>query len=122
MSRILLIEDDHWLASSYQRLLEREGHKVTAVTSAEEAMQKIEKKPPQLIIADVMLEGHTVFSLLHELQSYDDTSLIPVVLCSNLESAVLEKAKFPYYGIRKIFNKTTVEPTQLVEVVQECSE
>lgn len=113
MKTILLIEDDHWLADSYARSLTGQGYDVSTVDNAETAMRAVEEHIPDCIVADVMLEGHTVFSLLYELQSYDDTRKIPVVLCSNLGHDALSQTRLHHYGVVTVLDKATVTPDSL---------
>ncbi len=119
MKRALIIEDDRWLGDSYDKILSEDGFVVVRAEDAESAMCLVEECLPDIIVADVMLQGHTVFALLHELQSYDDTQKIPVVLCSNLDVAVLEKTKLDQYGVRQVLDKTLLKPDQFIETVRE---
>lgn len=120
MKRILLIEDDHWLADSYTRSLTGLGYEVALADSAETAMRSVEELMPDCIVADVMLEGHTVFALLYELQSYDDTRLIPVVVCSNLGSDALSLTRLHHYGVVAVLDKATLTPDSLDLAIKEA--
>ena len=119
--RILLIEDDHWLGDSYGRMLTRRGFAVVQVDSAEMAMRAVEEAAPDCIAADVMLAGHTVFSLLNELQSYDDTRQIPVILCSNLTHDALSKEHLHRYGVVTVLNKAIVTADSLELAIKDAS-
>lgn len=121
MKHVLLVEDDHWLADSYKRSLEREGFEVSSVSDASSAMRMVEDAAPDCIVADVMLEGHTIFTLLHELQSYDDTRRIPVVLCSALDYDVLTRNRLHEYGVVKVLDKASLTPDSLDLAVKECA-
>ncbi len=116
---ILLIEDDQWLADSYAAMLSAAGYSTQTVTSAHVAMKLIDKKLPDLIVADVMLGDHNTFTLFHELQSYDDTANIPIVLCTGVDTEQLSQADLKHYGIVQVFNKATLTPDQLVMAAQE---
>ena len=120
MSRILLVEDDHWLADSYARALKAEGYDVSSVSDASSAMRFVEGHAPDCIVADIMLEGHTIFALLHELQSYDDTRRIPVILCSALDHDALSKVRFHEYGVVQVLDKATLTPDSLDLAGKEC--
>lgn len=122
MKHVLVVEDDQWLGDSYERLLRQADFLVTRAKDAEVAMRAIEEQAVDVIVADVMLEGHTVFALLHELQSYDDTKLIPVVLSSNLPTEAFGKADLQQYGIVTVFDKATITPALLVAAVNEAGE
>lgn len=119
MKTVLLIEDDHWLADSYARTLTRSGCAVVRVDSAERAMQAVEESAPDCIVADIMLEGHTIFVLLHELQSYDDTRQIPVIICSNLTHDAVAAERLHHYGVVRVLDKATVTPDSLELAVKD---
>lgn len=119
MKQVLIVEDDRWLADSYQRLLEKAGFRVTGVQTAEEAIRQVETVAPDAILADVLLEGNTVISLLHELQSYDDTKLVPVVICTSLTHDKLETDRLHSYGVRAVLDKAILTPEQLVATLRE---
>lgn len=118
--RILLIEDDVWLADSYERVLKTAGYTVKRASDASSAMRAIERRVPSVIVADVMLRSHTAFALLHELQSYNDTQQIPVVLCSGLADIDKKPDMFAQYGVRTVLAKASLTPASLVRAVEEC--
>lgn len=56
--RILLVEDETPFAKPLARWLQQRGHSVTAVPSAEEALQVMSKEgPPDVLVADIGLDG-----------------------------------------------------------------
>lgn len=115
---ILLIEDDQWLADSLLMALRSRGHKVTHLSTAHEAMDWINKHIPALIIADVLLGDHNTFTLFHELQSYPDTAIIPVIVCTSLDTRQLEQADMKSYGIVEVLDKATLTPERLLLAVE----
>ena len=119
MKQVLLVEDDHWLAESYQSILEKAGFAVLVVTNGYEAMAVVDEKPVDILLVDFMLEGHTAVGLLHELQTYDDTRRIPVVICSALNDRLLEVDRLHSYGVVAVLNKATLTPEQLVLTLRE---
>lgn len=109
MSRVLIIEDDEWLAQQHERSLIREKYEVQVVSNALEAMNAIDEFQPDALLMDVLLPGSTAFSLLAEMKSYSDIGAIPVVLCTNIAEAIsLENARA--YGVKRILDKTTMHP------------
>lgn len=120
MKNVLLIEDDMWLADSYRDVIASKGFECEVVATAEEAMDVIDTRIPDVIVADIMLADHTVIALLHELQSYDDTQKIPVIICSSLaKSAVHLQEQLHEYGVVEILDKATVTPEGLATTVEE---
>lgn len=117
-SPILLIEDDQWLADSYLAVLRAQGHDVTQLSTAYEAMEWMKNVVPALIIADVLLGDHNSFTLFHELQSYPDTASIPVIVCTTLDKEQFSGAQLSSYGIVEVLDKTTMTPDQLLLAIE----
>jgi PAS domain S-box-containing protein len=67
--RILLVEDHPESRRTLQKLIERRGHDVTAVGSAEEAELKFVEQPFQFLILDWMLPGKSGIELCRDLRS-----------------------------------------------------
>ena len=117
VTTILLVEDDPWLAELEAKTLQDAGYKVSLSPHAPSAIAAIDEVHPDIIVLDVLLTGSTAFALLHELQSYGDTGEIPVILCTNMaESLHLEDLQ--RYGVRRIVDKTTMHPDDLVAAVK----
>ena len=113
---IVLIEDDAWLAEMEVAVLEAAGHAVQVAPHALEAMQRIDERLPDLIITDVLLSGTTAFTLLHELQSHDDTKNIPVILCSNVADQLTAR-HLEAYGVMRVVDKSTMHPQDIAAAV-----
>lgn len=117
MINILLVEDDAWLAEMESRVLEQAGYKVIVAPHALAAIDQIDLQTPDIIILDVLLAGSTAFSLLNELQSHDDTKQIPVILCTNLAEQFSD-GKLKEYGVKRVVDKSTMHPSDLVVAVK----
>lgn len=114
---VLIVEDEPWLAQQFVRSLDTAGFTNRVTTNGLVAMDLIDELHPRVLIVDMLLTGGTVLPLLHELQSYTDTGSIPVVLCTNL-AAELSGADLQYYGVRRIIDKTTMHPDDIVAAVR----
>lgn len=116
MKSILIVEDDEWLAEQYKRVLTAADFKVTVVHHALAAIQAVDDVNPDVIVLDVLLTGSTAFALLHELQSYGDTGVIPIIFCTSLANELsLENLK--HYGVKRIIDKTTMLPDDLKSAI-----
>ncbi len=115
--KIVIVEDDIWLAEHYSRVLEQEGYHPKVVTHAAAAIDMIDDMQPVAIVVDMLLTGSTAMVLLHELQSYKDTAMIPVILCTNL-AADLRLEDLQAYGVQKILDKTTMLPDDLIAAIR----
>ncbi len=119
MSRpvILLVEDDAWLAGLEAEVLEAAGYTVVYAPHAQAAISRLDETMPDAIVLDMLLTGATAMVLLHELQSYEDSRHIPVILCTNLADSITLESVRPY-GVRRILDKTTMAPDELVAALK----
>lgn len=91
--RILLVEDHQESRKHLQRFIERRGHEVVAVDSAEEAKQAIAGQAFPFLILDWMLPGQSGIDLCRELRARprgDDMFILLVTARGDTED--LEKA------------------------------
>lgn len=114
---VLIVEDDPWFAEQHVRVLRAENYDVHVAPHALDAIDNIDKIKPQVIILDVLLPGATGFALLHELQSYQDTAKIPVILCTSTATSINLRDVQPY-GVYRILDKATMTPEDVVAAVR----
>lgn len=81
---ILLVEDDVFLASIYQKKFEMEGFKITVVDNGEKVLAEAKKKMPDIILLDILLPKRDGFSVLALLKEDAAVKNIPVILLTNL--------------------------------------
>ncbi len=110
---VLIVEDDVWLGEQYTRVLIRAGYNVTLARHALEAIHAVDEINPDVIILDLLLTGSTAFALLHELQSYEDTGSIPIIVCTSLASELKIEELEPY-GVKSVLDKAKMEPGDLI--------
>jgi DNA-binding response OmpR family regulator len=115
--KILIVEDDKWLAEQHARVLKKAGLQPIVTLHAVAAIKAVDDDHPDAIVLDVLLTGSTAFAFMHELQSYSDTGKIPIILCTNLAGDLLLDDVAPY-GVRKILDKTTMAPDDLAAAVR----
>lgn len=116
-SKVLIVEDDAWLAEHYIRILSKEGYDVWSVPHALAAIDHIDSRRPDVILLDVLLTGSTAFALLHELRSHVDIGNIPVILCTNT-AAALAYEDMTLYGVRQVLDKATVTPDEVIHAIK----
>lgn len=115
--KILIIEDDVWQIDIYKEYLEDEFC-VYDVDNSPDALGVLDEYDIKCIIADYMILGGSCISLFHEIQSYDDLSKIPIILCSNV-SDNLNPNDFFEYGVKKVIDKTRLTPRDILNYVKE---
>ena len=117
MAKILIIEDNQIMADNFALIL-KSFFDIECINSAEEAMDIINKNLPDIIILDVLLNGHSAFALLNELQSYQDTANIPIIICSNLANH-LDMKTIKHYNVHKVIDKSVITPDILINSCRE---
>lgn len=114
MKRILLIEDDSWLAASFARSLR--AYEVSIAPTPQQAVAALDEQLPDLIISDVLLQSGNAFDVLGLLAGYGDTKNIPVILISTIMKDIAPAAE--QYDVFALLDKTTVTPEQLRTTVE----
>ena len=90
--KILVIEDDDFLALACKDKLEREGYQVLRGTNGVEGLEMIKSESPNLVLLDLALPEMTGFEVLESVRSDDKLKKIPIIIISNLgqESDILK--------------------------------
>jgi CheY-like chemotaxis protein len=83
------------------------------------AIEAIDQSPPQAIILDMLMPESNGSVFLQELQSYADTSSIPIVLYSSINFAAQATA-LRAYGVRYIFDKAKLDFGELRTALATC--
>lgn len=78
-SLVLVVEDNEANQLLARSVLEREGYRVEVAGAAEEALEKLAERLPNLILMDVQLPGQDGLSLTRALKADPATANIPVI-------------------------------------------
>ena len=82
--KILIIEDDKFLAKMISRTLESHNYEIILAGSGKEGLVKASGSDVDLILLDIMLPDIDGFDLLETIKGDEKTKKIPVVIISNL--------------------------------------
>ena len=118
--RILLIDDDAWFVEQLARTVAKAGYEVVLARNGIEGMEQIDIAMPDAIILDFFMPGPNGLVLLHELQSHSDLAAIPVILCTN-SAADVAPEDLVQYGVRRVLDKTTMEPADVVAAIRKVT-
>lgn len=80
-TKVLIVEDDKFLAELISTKLDKEGFSVVAANDGETGLTKAKEDKPNIILLDIMLPGMDGFEVLENLNK--EQSRIPVIILSN---------------------------------------
>lgn len=86
MATILIVEDEEALAEVLQNQLKKSNFNVEVARDGEEALEKLQKIKPDLILLDLILPKMNGFEVLERVKGGFETRSIPVIVLSNLGS------------------------------------
>ena len=115
--RVVVVEDDTWLAEHYVRVLRRAGYETYHVAHALGAIDMIDDVRPHAILLDVLLTGTTALALLHELRSHADLAGIPIVLATNLADQI-DMQDVQGYGVKRMLDKSSMQPEDIAASIR----
>jgi CheY-like chemotaxis protein len=79
---ILVVDDDADFRAGLRLALEMKGYQVEEAANGKEALDRIEQKPPLLVLLDLQMPVMNGRELLQKLRAAPDTKEIPVVIIS----------------------------------------
>lgn len=83
MSQSVLIVDDEPMARTLLRLmLVRAGFNVSEAEDGFDALEKVKRDPPDIILLDVMMPGMDGFTVCETLRKEEDTAALPIIMLS----------------------------------------
>jgi two-component system cell cycle response regulator DivK len=115
--KILVVEDNNDSREMMNGLITKMGYRAIAAKNSYEAIALAESERPQLILMDMQLPDVDGVQTTAMLKHNSKTSRIPVVACTALMSAMLEK-KASQVGISTFLIKP-VAPLTLQETIEE---
>jgi len=116
MSKILIVEDEEYLADMYKLKFEQEGYTVIVAHDGVEGLELTKKDKPDLVLLDLVLPGLDGFRVLSKIRQDSETIKTRVFILSNLgQSDEVNKGKAA--GADGYFIKANLTPSQLAEKV-----
>ncbi|MCA9291803.1 MAG: sigma-54-dependent Fis family transcriptional regulator, partial [Phycisphaerales bacterium] len=99
MNRILIVDDKEMMRDSVATTLARKGYTVVTAAGGRAALEKLEKRPPDVVITDLQMPEMNGIELLAEVARIDDQ--VPVIFMTafgTVETAVeaMKQGAFDY--------------------------
>ena len=112
---VLVVEDDRECRELVSTILDCAGARVTAVSSAREAIMLLESAPTDVLVSDIGMPGEDGFTLITRVRGLDGAvAKIPALALTGYEAAgrdALMPGRFQRIAVKPI------EPTQLVATI-----
>ncbi len=115
--KILLIEDDSFLASMYVTKLNLEGFEVRVAGDGEKGLEMVQNELPALILLDIILPKMSGFDVLKDLKMDKRTKDLPVILLTNLGQRE-DVQKGLKLGAKDYLIKAHFMPSEVVEKIK----
>jgi len=80
---ILIADDDEFSARFLKRLLSREGHNVSFVSTADDVLNGCGATPPDLVVIDLVAPRGHGFEICRKLKEQPSTRFIPIVIVTS---------------------------------------
>ncbi|MDO8436445.1 MAG: response regulator [bacterium] len=116
--KVLVIEDDDFIASLIMGALKRAGFETNLAIDGEGALKKLETEIPDIILLDLILPGIGGFEVLEKIKREDKTKKIPIIILSNLGSHE-EIKKGLKSGADAYLVKANILPEDVVKKIEE---
>ena len=110
MTTILVVEDELAIATMIQEILADEGYRVTTASNGQEGWLRMAEAPPDLVLADVMMQVMDGITLCRQLHTDGATRRIPVILMSAGRGIDVEQSPHVAF-VRKPFTITLLLDT-----------
>lgn len=113
MGTALVVEDSLTDMQILVGCLQQSGITVFVAQSGEEAMATVARQKPDVIVLDVVLPGCSGFEVCRDLKTNDETSNIPIVICST-KGSEMDK----YWGMKQGADAYIAKPIDQDEFVR----
>ncbi|MCX8016202.1 MAG: response regulator [Patescibacteria group bacterium] len=117
-TKILVIEDDPFLANLLKLRLQKEQMEVISAVDGDDAIKKLNEVEPDLILLDLILPKKSGFEVLENISKNPSLRNKPVIIISNLgQTADIQKGK--ELGAVEYFVKAKISIDDLILKIKE---
>lgn len=121
MKKVLIVEDDTYLANAYRVKLTKAGFEVKNAFDGQEAIDILQTYTPDIILLDIVMPKKDGFTTLEEIKANEKWKNIPVILASNLGQRE-DKEKGISLGAVEFFTKTDFTLNNLIEKINNIAQ
>jgi class 3 adenylate cyclase/CheY-like chemotaxis protein len=113
--KILVVDDTPMNVKLLVDVLTVKGYLLSTATSGPEALESIEKNPPDIVLLDVMMPGMNGYEVCRAIRADSRTAVLPVVMVTALD-AKEERIKGLEAGADDFLTKPVNQPELLARV------
>jgi PleD family two-component response regulator len=84
MKKVLVVEDDQFLANAYKLKLSNSDFDVKVASDGKEALSIMEEFLPDVVLLDLIMPNMDGFETLQVMKASDKLKSVPVIVASNL--------------------------------------
>jgi len=115
--KVLIVEDDSFVAEVYSTKLLEMGHGVQIAQNGEEGLALVEKEKPDLILLDILMPVMGGIEMLEALKKKAEWKNIPVILLTNVgEKESIQKVR--NLGVQDYIIKSHFTPAEVIEKIE----
>lgn len=109
MAKIMVVDDEPDIVYIVGELLKKNGYEVVGATSGEEALKKIHREKPDLVLLDIMMPGIDGWETCRQIKEGEDTRDILVAMLTVMDSDVNKEKSFQFSGADAHITKPVIE-------------
>jgi CheY-like chemotaxis protein len=114
--RALVVDDDADLRHRLRNLLEKDGWEVEEAVDGREALTRLAKQSPGVILLDLIMPGMDGFEFLAALQEQEEVRSVPIVILTAKDLTATDRQRLSG-PIEKILQKGSLGHEQLLAEV-----
>jgi len=84
--KVLIVDDEAIMISVLQRHVSNAGYEHISASNGQEALEKIEREHPDLVLLDLMMPGMNGFQTCRKIRENENTKKLPVIIVTALRS------------------------------------
>lgn len=116
---ILVIEDELSLSQALCDNLELCGFSVEAAFDGEDALERVHKRIPSLILTDLLIPKIDGFDVISQIKKNDLFKDVPIIVLSNLDG-IDAKIRVMSMGVNHYLIKSENSLLKIMNLVREC--
>ncbi len=116
-AKILLVDDDMTLHEMYAERLRAEGYSIVSAYDGEEAIEKVYKDMPDVILLDIMMPKINGIDVMKKIREDEKTANIPVILLTALVQEI-NKIKNMMKPYDQYLIKSEIMPAQVIDAIE----